>query len=87
MAVRQGLQAKSFDLAAEAYGDAVGGGMSSDSLRRLTEGWGEQVEGKREAEAERVYAEKKPEPAAQVVQIDRPIQGQANLSTDGGMVL
>ena len=87
MAVRQGLQAKSFELAAEAYGDAVGGGMSRDSLRRLTEGWGEQVEGKREAEAERVYAEKTPEPAAQVVRIDRPIQGQANLSTDGGMVL
>lgn len=87
MAVRQGLQAKSFDLAADAYGDAVGGGMSSDSLRRLTEGWGEKVEDKREAEAERVYAEKMPEPAPQVARIDRPIKGQANLSTDGGMVL
>jgi hypothetical protein len=29
--------AKSFDLAAEAYADAVGGSMSSDSLRRITE--------------------------------------------------
>jgi len=40
VAVRQGLQAKSFDLAAEAYQDAVGGSMSGDSLRRVTEGWG-----------------------------------------------
>lgn len=87
VAVRQGLQAKSFDLAAEAYGDAVGGGMSSDSLRRLTEGWGQKEEDKRKSEAERVYAQKSPEPAQKVVKTDRPIGDQANLSTDGGMVL
>jgi hypothetical protein len=47
VAVRQGLQAKSFDLAAGAYEDADGAAMSSDSLRRMTEGWGEMVEGRR----------------------------------------
>ena len=87
MAVRQGLQAKSFDLAAEAYEDAVGGSMSGDSLRRVTEGWGQGVEERRKEEAEQVYAEEKPVPAEQVVKVSLPIQGQANVSTDGGMVL
>ena len=41
VATRQGLQAKSFALAAESYREAVGGSMSPDSLRRLTEGWGQ----------------------------------------------
>jgi hypothetical protein len=61
--------------------------MSRDSLRRLTEGRGEPVEDQREGAAERVYAEDMPAPARQVVRIDRPILGQANLSTDGGLVL
>ena len=87
VAVRQGLQAKSFDLAAEAYGEAVGGAISGDSLRRVTEGWGQRVEENRKAEAERVYAAEKPVPAEQVVCVSMPIQGQANVSTDGGMVL
>jgi hypothetical protein len=81
------LQAKSFDLAAEAYSEAVGGTMSSDSLRRVTEGWGQVVEESRKAEAEQVYAAEMPAPAEQVVTVGMPIQGQANVSTDGGMVL
>jgi len=87
VAVRQGLQAKSFDLAAEAYSDSVGEVMSSDSLRRVTEGWGQVVEESRKAEAEQVYAAEMPVPAEQVVTVRMPIQGQANVSTDGGMVL
>lgn len=87
VAVRQGLQAKSFDLAAEAYEDAVGSAMSSDSLRRMTEGWGEKVEGRRKAEARQVYAEKCPLAAEKVVAVDHPIQEQANVSSDGGMIL
>jgi hypothetical protein len=47
VATRQGLQAKSFALAAESYREAVGGSMSPDSLRRVTEGWGEVVAGRR----------------------------------------
>jgi len=87
VAVRQGLQAKSFDLAAGAYEDAVGSAMSSDSLRRMTEGWGEKVEGRRKAEARQVYAEEFPMAAEKVVIVDTPIQSQANVSSDGGMIL
>ena len=58
VATRQGLQAKSFCLAAEAYEDAVGGGMSSDSLRRITEGWGKKVEEKRERKQSRCTKQK-----------------------------
>jgi hypothetical protein len=53
VAVEQGLQAKSFELAGRAYSNAVGVHMSADSLRRVTEGWGQQVEGQRIVEAER----------------------------------
>jgi hypothetical protein len=81
------LQAKSFDLAAEAYCDATGSGMSSDSLRRVTEGWGQLVEDRRKAEAEQVYEAEAPLPAKKIVRINAPIQGQANVSTDGGMIL
>jgi len=87
VAVRQGLLGKSFELAAEAYSDATGGNMSRDSLRRVTEGWGQVVEEKRKAEAEQVYAVEAPQPVSQVVSVNRPIQALANISSDGGMVL
>ena len=89
MATRQGLLAKSFDLAAEAYGDAVGQSMSADSLRRITEGWGRRVEEQRQEAAEQANGpgprEENPQ-ERRIVEIG-PIIGQANLSTDGGMVL
>ena len=89
VATRQGLQAKSFDLAAGAYCDAVGGGMSSDSLRGITLGWGQQVESQREAEAQTMFAETQTGARCDqgVVEVIDPIQKQANLSTDGGMIL
>lgn len=87
VAVRQGLQAKSFELAAEAYSEATGGRMSGDSLARVTAGFGNKLEMKREAEAKKVYEAEVPPLAEQVVRIQSPISGQANLSTDGGMVL
>ncbi len=89
MATRQGLMAKSFELAAEAYADAVGGLMSSDSLRRITEGWGRRVEVQREEAAERANApaQRGESPQERRIVEVRPIVGQANLSTDGGMVL
>ena len=89
VATRPGLLGKSFDLAAEGYGEAVGGSMSSDSLRRITEGWGRMVEEQREEAAERANALPHREESPQerrIVEV-RPIAGQANLSTDGGMVL
>ena len=87
MATRQGLQAKSFDKAAESYSDATGGAMSGDSLRRVTEAFGQVVEEKRVAEAQQVYAILTPPLAHSVVTVTLPIAGQANISTDGGMVL
>jgi hypothetical protein len=89
VATRQGLQAQSFDLAAEAYQDAVGGTMSGDSLRRITEGWGQAVEAQRVAEAARADApaEAGASPQEQRLASVEPISGQANISTDGAMVL
>ena len=88
MASRLGLQGKSFGLAAEAYEDAVGGGMSEDSLRRVTVGTGQEMDAHRDQEVEEVCALPEPERfvTAEVRTIE-PIEAQANISTDGGMVL
>lgn len=92
VATRLGLQGKSFALAAAAFGDAVGREMSADSLRRVTEGWGQAVAAQRQWEAEQANAlarrAEKPEDR-RVLEI-APISGQggqANLSTDGAMML
>jgi hypothetical protein len=87
VAVRQGLQAKSFDWAADAYEDALRAAMSRDSLRRMKEGWGQIVEEQRAAEVRQVSMEKYPMAAEQVVTVATPIQDQANVSTDAGMIL
>ena len=87
MAARQGLLGKSFELAAEAYSDATGGNMSKDSLRRVTEEWGQAMEEKRQAEAQQVYAAESPQPVNQVVRVHQSLQELANISTDGGMIL
>ena len=89
VATRLGLQAKSFDLAAEGFSDAVGRAISGDSVARLTEDWGRRVAEQRRAEAERAnqpgrrgewLAQRRlPEVA--------PITTQANISTDGAMML
>ena len=89
VATRQGLQAKSFALAADAYSDAVGAAMSPDSLQRVTQGWGQAVEARRVAEAEQVFAAEGAQPgcAPPILTVSEPIVGPANLSTDGGMIL
>jgi hypothetical protein len=85
--VRQGLQSKSFDKAAELYSDSTGGSISGDSVRRITEGFGQKLEEKRECEAQQVYDPAQPQVVEQIVTIHAPIQEQANVSTDGGTVL
>jgi hypothetical protein len=89
VATRLGLQAKSFDLAAEAFGDAVGRSMSADSLGRITEGWGQTVAGRRQREAEQAnaLAQRGEKPEDRRIEEVAPICGQANLSTDGAMLL
>ena len=63
--------------------------MSAESLRRITEGWGHQVEVRRQAEAERASlpGQRDESPRARRVPESRPLTGAANLSTDGAMVL
>jgi hypothetical protein len=89
VATRLGLQAKSFHLAAEAFGDAVGRSMSADSLASITEDWGRRIGAQRTAEAEAAS-----QPAQRGERHDQrrvaevqAISGQANLSTDGAMLL
>jgi len=84
IAVRQGLQAASFKLAAEAFSDALGCGMSGEGMRQVTQAWGQAVDEKREQEAEEVFDRQ--EGSATAVEVVDPIETQASLSTDGGMV-
>lgn len=89
MATRLGLQSKSFDRAADSYTDAVGQSISGDSVRRVTQGWGRQVEAQREAEAERANApaQRGEGPTTRRLAEYDPIAEAANISTDGGMML
>lgn len=63
--------------------------MSRDSLRRITEGWGQRVEEQRQEAAERVNlpAQRGETPQERRIVEVKPITGQANVSTDGGMML
>src|SRR3989337_1991659 len=65
VAARHGLQSKSFEKAAELYSDSTGGSMSSDSLRRITEGFGQALEEKRVREGQKVYDPHAPQLAQQ----------------------
>lgn len=62
--------------------------MSRDSLRRITEGWGQRVEEQRQEAAERASlpAQRGETPQERRIVEVKPITGQANVSTDGGMV-
>jgi len=88
VATRQGLQAPSFEQAAEAYSEAVGGAMSGSSLRRITIGVGEEIAERKRAEAERasVPAQRGEDARSRRVVMQDPIVGQANVSTDGTMI-
>lgn len=85
MATRQGLQARSFALAAESYQDAVGSPICKESVRQMTEGWGAQGEVRRVQEAEHVFDPNQPQ-AKNEIEVINPIKKQASISTDGGMV-
>jgi len=88
LAVRSGLQAASFAQAAAWYQEGIGGSISAESVRLLTEGWGEKVAQARQEEVEQVYAEEAPQPVEDVVQRADPLlEGLVNVSSDGGMVL
>lgn len=84
VAVRQGLQAKSFKLAAESFSDAIGCTMLRDGMRQVTQEWGKKVDEKREQEAKEQF-DGNPFPATEI-EVVAPIEQQASLSTDGGFV-
>jgi hypothetical protein len=67
----------------------VGQSISGDSVRRITEGWGQQVEVRREEEAAQANApaQRGESPTRRRVAEQDPIDGAANISTDGGMML
>jgi hypothetical protein len=92
VATRLGLQAASFDLAAAAYSEAVGSPISGDSVRRVCEKWGEQVEVARVNQTEAVHApispkEKDKDKEEAAVKVSKPLTEQANISSDGVMML
>ena len=89
VATRLGLQAKSFDLAAAAFADAVGRRMSADSLASLTQDWGQRIGAQRTSEATQANqpAQRGERPDQQRIPEVAAISGQANLSTDGAMLL
>lgn len=84
MATLQGLQGRSFELAARSYEKAVGSQMSAGSVRRITEKWGAACVAQGEADVRRLYDLKQKEDD-NVILVD-PISDQASLSTDGGMM-
>ena len=83
MVAEQGLQAPSFQAAAAAFGRAVGEDISADSVRRLTEGFGAQVEARRAGEVEAAFALEGP---ADPVELVEPVEERGNLSSDGTML-
>lgn len=82
---RQGLLGKSFVQAAEAISDAVGCAMNRESVRQMTQEWGAKVETQRQEIVEQLFAVDNPIPAMPA--LINPIEKQASISTDGGMIL
>ena len=89
VAARHGLREPSFELAAEAYTDAVGGSISGSSMRRVTQGFGKRVAGKKEREAKHAMAigPLGESPRERRVALKDPIEGVGNVSSDGTMIL
>lgn len=85
--MRQGLQARSFEQAAVAFTDATGCSMSRESMRKVTQQWGEAVDQRRNEQAEKVLEGVSAGDAMNMVADVDPITTQASISTDGGMVL
>lgn len=88
MAAEQGLQSCSFDRAACSFTRAVGAQISGDSVRRITEGWGRQVEQGRATEVEQVFAlgDGGGTDSAAVIEKVCPLGERGNLSTDGHLI-
>lgn len=86
---RFGVREPSFAQAAAGYTEATGGRVSGASIRRVTQGFGEQVRERRETEAERAAEVGAFEayPHERWLPLENPLEGIGNLSSDGTMVL
>jgi hypothetical protein len=86
---RHGLREPSFELAAEAYTEAIGSSISGSSVRRVTQGFGRQLaQGKRqEAERAMVVGQVGESPQSRRVTLKDPIEEIGNVSSDGTMIL
>jgi len=84
IASRQGLMGKSFAGAAEAVSDAVGCAICKESVRQISQEWGQKVEDAREAMAQQLFDVTVQTPQMPVA--DNPIAKQATLSSDGGLM-
>lgn len=89
VATRHGLREPSFELAAEAYTDAVGGSMSGASMRRVTQGFGRRVAEAKDGETEQAMAvgPLDESPRERRIALKDPLEGAGNVSSDGTMVL
>jgi hypothetical protein len=89
VAARQGLQARSFDQAAVAFRDALGREMSGDSVVRITQEFARTVQRQRTSDVAvaTAPAQRDEAPDQRRLPEQHRIEGQANLSTDGAMVL
>ena len=89
VAARQGLSARSFGAAAEAYVEATGGSMSKSSVERITKGFGAALTEIKAQEAARAIATSEigESPRERRVPLVAPINGNGNISSDGVMIL
>lgn len=88
MATLQGMQAASFERAAQAYQLAIGDEMSADSLRRVSEGFGARIAAVRAEEVEQAHSlgEVGESPDTPRVRHIDPIADRASISSDGVML-
>jgi len=86
---RYGLREPSFEQAAEGYREATGGPVSGASIRRVTQGFGQQVREQHNAEAERAAQVGAFEefPHERWLPLEQPLTGIGNVSSDGTMIL
>jgi hypothetical protein len=86
---RCGLREPSFEQAAEGYREATGGPVSGASIRRVTQGFGQQVRAQHNAEAKRAAQVGAFEefPHERWLPLEQPLTGIGNVSSDGTMIL
>jgi hypothetical protein len=86
---RDGLRESSFEQAAEAYTEAIGGSISGSSVRRVTLGFGGRLAEEKAEEAKQamMIGPLLESPRARRVALKDAIQGVGNVSSDGTMIL